>query len=50
MSPWPEEPLKTCSTCANALHKMTTEPCKTCIDRGDSKEAPHYSLWTAKEK
>lgn len=49
MSPWPEEPHKTCATCANALYKTNTEPCKTCIDEGDSKIAPHYSRYTPRE-
>ena len=32
---------KTCATCANATHKMTTEPCVTCIEQGDGqKSAP----------
>lgn len=40
---------KTCTTCANAVRRMTTEPCATCIAEGDSKKAPHYSKWTKKE-
>jgi predicted amidophosphoribosyltransferase len=44
----PREPHKTCPTCANATKKMHTEPCRTCIDEGDSKRAPHFSKWQAK--
>lgn len=43
------EQKQTCATCANAVRRMTDQPCAACIAAGDSKQAPHFSKWQEKK-